>query len=185
MTKTRGASNIFCSSAIVFTVVRSKIIVYVIYVQYMCNLIGMFMCNYNAETCHIFFSSHSEDTVTQQIYRHYCTYPTNFFKICPVASKVDELFIKEPGELEVQRGVVRHLAGQHDALTDSHIHMSCWTGDQSLLCEQAATYHQWLSSVPDWPDCLLQVLFRHFSRLTYFHSKFPEYGRIITKTRHA
>ena len=133
--KDMGASNIFYSSAVVLTVMCLKINLYVIYVQ-RCNLIRMFMCNYNSETCLIFFSSHPGDTAIHQIYGHYHTYPTNFFKIRPMASKVDELFIEEPGELEVQRGVMSHLAGQHDALSDSHIHVSCWTGDQSLLCER-------------------------------------------------
>lgn len=34
------------------------------------------------------------------------TYPTNFFKERAVASQVDELLVKEPGELEVQSGVM-------------------------------------------------------------------------------
>lgn len=59
-----------------------------------------------------------------------------------MASKVDELFIKEPGKLEVQCGVMRHLAGQHNALTHSHIEMTGWTGDQSRLCQQGVTYRQ-------------------------------------------
>ncbi len=33
-----------------------------------------------------------------------------------MASEVDELFIEEPGELELQRGVVAHLTGQNHTL---------------------------------------------------------------------
>lgn len=34
---------------------------------------------------------------------------------------MDELLVEEPGELELQRGVVVHLAGQHHALPDGDV----------------------------------------------------------------
>lgn len=61
------------------------------------------------------------------------TYSSNFFKIRPVASEVDELLVEEPGKLEVQREVMRHLAGQHNALPHGHVQMTCWTGDPCWL----------------------------------------------------
>lgn len=67
------------------------------------------------------------------------TYPTNFFKERAVASQVDELLVKEPGELEVQGGVMWHLAGKHDALTQSNVQVSCWTGDCGGLWTQGVS----------------------------------------------
>lgn len=77
-----------------------------------------------------------------------------------MASKVDELLIEEPGELEVQCGIMRYLAGQHDALAHRHVQMSCRTGDHGRLCKHAAPHQQngllYILS-PDCPDCLLHV----------------------------
>lgn len=70
------------------------------------------------------------------------TYPTDFFEIGPVASEMDELLVEEPGELEVQRGVVGHLAGQHDALTHRHVQMPRGAGDDRGLWEHAAPNHR-------------------------------------------
>lgn len=74
-----------------------------------------------------------------EIFIDRCTYPTNFFKVSPVASKVDELLVEEPGELQVQRGVMGNLAGQHDALAHSYIQVTGWTGDDSRLWTQEAS----------------------------------------------
>lgn len=73
---------------------------------------------------------------------HKSTYSADFLEIAPVASKVDELLIEEPGELEVQRGVMGHLAGQDNALTHSHIQMTRWTGDHSWFWEHNGTRGQ-------------------------------------------
>lgn len=40
-----------------------------------------------------------------------CSYSSDFFKVSSMAAKVNELLVEEPGKLELQRGVVRHLTG--------------------------------------------------------------------------
>ena len=50
------------------------------------------------------------------------TYSAHFFKVPPMVGKVYELLVEEPGELELQRGVVGHLARQDDALAHRDIH---------------------------------------------------------------
>lgn len=68
------------------------------------------------------------------------TYTSHFFKESAVAPEVDELLVEEPGKLEVQRGVMRYLAGQHNALTHGDVQVTRWTGDHSWLCKQGALY---------------------------------------------
>lgn len=69
------------------------------------------------------------------------TYPTNFFKKGTVASEVDELFVEEPGKLQVKRWIMWNLTGQHNALTHGHIQVACWTRDHSCLCKWWKTCH--------------------------------------------
>lgn len=86
------------------------------------------------------------------------TYASHFLKKSTVAPEVDELLIEEPGELEVQRGVMRHLAGQHDALTHRHVQMPSRTGDRSWFCERGESHQQCVSSFRidiSSPDCLM------------------------------
>lgn len=53
-----------------------------------------------------------------------------------MVSKVDELFVEEPGEFQIERGVMGDLAGQDDALAHRHVQMPSWAGDNGCLCKR-------------------------------------------------
>lgn len=61
------------------------------------------------------------------------TYASHFFKESTVAPEVDELLVEEPGELEFQRRVVAHLAGQDHALPDGDVQRGGQRGDDGRL----------------------------------------------------
>ncbi len=50
-----------------------------------------------------------------------------------MAAEVDELLVEKPGELELQRGIVGHLAGKNDALTDGHVQRVGGSGNDCWL----------------------------------------------------
>lgn len=47
--------------------------------------------------------------------------------------EVDELLVEEPGELELQRRVVAHLAGQDHTLADGGVQRGGQGGDDGRL----------------------------------------------------
>ena len=57
------------------------------------------------------------------------TYSAHFFKVPPMVGEVYELLVEEPGELELQRVVVGHVAGQDDALPHRHVQVAGRAGD--------------------------------------------------------
>ena len=57
------------------------------------------------------------------------THGADFLEVAAVRAEVDELLVEEPGELEVQRVVVGHVAGQDDALPHRHVQVACRAGD--------------------------------------------------------
>lgn len=61
------------------------------------------------------------------------TYASHFFKESTVAAEVDELLVEEPGELELQRRVVAHLAGQDHALPHGDVQRGRQRGDGGRL----------------------------------------------------
>lgn len=61
------------------------------------------------------------------------TYTSHFFKESAVAPEVDELLVEEPGELELQRWVMAHLAGQDHALPHGDVQRGRQGGDDGRL----------------------------------------------------
>ena len=57
------------------------------------------------------------------------THGADFLEVAAVGPEVDELLVEEPGELELQRVVVGHVAGQDDALPHSHVQVAGRAGD--------------------------------------------------------
>lgn len=55
-----------------------------------------------------------------------------------MGAEVDELLVEEPGELELQRGVVVHLARQHHALPNGDVQRGRLGGNDGRLWNTSA-----------------------------------------------